>query len=61
VGDFKPHVQLVSTLCNGGLRDRHFEEFAEVVGFSIKPHERTSLQDMIDRCVLRRSQKLSPS
>jgi len=49
VGGFKPHVPLISVLCNGGLRDRHWESFAEVVGFSIKPHEKTSLTNMIER------------
>jgi dynein heavy chain len=49
VGGFKPHVPLITVLCNGGLRDRHWEQFAEVVGFSIKPHEKTSLGDMIER------------
>lgn len=49
VGGFKTHVPLVTILCNGGLRDRHWEQFAEVVGFSIKPHDKTCLNDMIDR------------
>eukprot|EP00960_Hanusia_phi_P013114 383004-Hanusia_phi.AAC.2 len=49
IGSFKPHVPLVAILCNGGLRSRHWEAFAQVVGFSIKPNERTSLQDMIDK------------
>ena len=49
VGAFKPHVPLITILCNGGLRDRHWERFAEVVGFSIKPHDKTNLAEMIDR------------
>ena len=49
VGKFKPNVPLVTILCNGGLRDRHWDAFSDIVGFSIKPHERTSLQDMVEK------------
>jgi dynein heavy chain, axonemal len=49
VGKFKTNVPLVLALCNPGLRDRHWDAFADVVGMSIKPHERTSLQDIIEK------------
>ena len=49
IGSFKPKVPLVTILCNGGLRDRHWDSFSDIVGFSIKPHERTSLQDMVEK------------
>jgi len=49
IGKFKPQVPLVTILCNKGLRDRHWDSFSDIVGFSIKPHERTSLQDMVEK------------
>eukprot|EP00961_Rhodomonas_salina_P063757 857225-Rhodomonas_salina.12 len=49
IAQFKPNVQLINILCNGGLRERHWDQFADVVGFSIKPHDRTSLADMIEK------------
>ena len=49
VADFKPHVPLIMTICNKGMRDRHWEQMAEVVGSSIRPGDKTSLTDMIDR------------
>ena len=30
VADFKPHVPLIMTLCNKGIRDRHWDQMAKV-------------------------------
>ena len=49
VGAFKPNVQLISIFCNGGLRDRHWNQMANVVGLSIKPTEKTSVADLVER------------
>ena len=49
IGNFKPNVRMVTVLCNGGLRDRHWDAFSDIVGFSIKPSEKTSLQDMLEK------------
>ena len=49
VNDFKPHVPLIMTLCNKGLRDRHWDMMADVVGASIKPGDKTCLRDVIER------------
>jgi dynein heavy chain len=49
VGNFKPHVPLVMIMCNKGLRDRHWDQIGEVVGFSVRPAEKTGLVDIIER------------
>lgn len=49
VGNFKPHVPLVMIMCNKGLRDRHWDQIGEVVGFSVRPTEKTGLVDIIER------------
>ena len=49
VNQFKPHLPLLMTLCNKGMRDRHWDQMADVVGSSIRPGEKTSLTEMIDR------------
>jgi dynein heavy chain len=49
VGNFKKNVPLVTVMCNPGLRDRHWDSFAGVVGMPIKPSDRTSLQDIVDK------------
>ena len=49
IGAFKTHVPLVTILCNPGLRDRHWEGFADLLGYSIQPHDKTTLQDMVDK------------
>jgi len=47
VAEFKPHVPLMMIFCNRGLRDRHWDQMADVVGQTIKPTDKTSLNDMI--------------
>jgi dynein heavy chain len=47
--DFKKHLDLIAVLCNKGLRDRHWDLFAETCGFPVKPGVKTSLDDMISR------------
>ena len=49
VGNFKPHVPLVMIMCNKGLRDRHWDQIGDVVGFSVRPTEKTGLVDIIER------------
>lgn len=46
---FKVHLPLVSTICNPGLRDRHWKEISTVVGFRFQPDETTSLGAVIER------------
>jgi dynein heavy chain len=49
VAAFKPHVPLVMVICNKGLRDRHWDQISDVVGFSVRPAEKTSLNDVVER------------
>ncbi|KAJ3091162.1 Dynein heavy chain 7, axonemal [Quaeritorhiza haematococci] len=46
---FKVHLPLVSTLCNPGLRERHWKEISKVVGFRFQPDENTSLTSVLER------------
>lgn len=48
VDDFKEHLPLVAALCNPGLRDRHWAQMTEEVGFELKPHEDTTLLSLIE-------------
>ena len=46
---FQVHIPLISTLCNPGLRDRHWHDISKVVGFRFQPDETTSLAAVLER------------
>ena len=46
---FQVHIPLISTLCNPGLRDRHWHDISKVVGFRFQPDESTSLSAVLER------------
>ena len=46
--DFKEHIPLIHTLCNPGLRDRHWEKVSEVVGFPLSAGPDLTLARLID-------------
>ncbi len=39
VEEFKPHVELCLALRTDGMKDRHWEQVSEKVGFEVKPYE----------------------
>lgn len=41
-------MPLVQTLFNPGLRERHWEQISEIVGFMLKPDETFSLSKLVD-------------
>ncbi|KAL7754340.1 hypothetical protein RI367_000321 [Sorochytrium milnesiophthora] len=45
---FKAHLPLISTLRNPGLKERHWENMAHIVGQSIAPDATTSLSKLIE-------------
>ncbi|KAJ3193186.1 Dynein heavy chain 7, axonemal [Irineochytrium annulatum] len=46
---FKVHLPLITTLCNPGLRERHWRDISQVVGFRFQPDETTSLSAVLER------------
>ncbi|XP_072152186.1 dynein axonemal heavy chain 3 isoform X4 [Bemisia tabaci] len=48
VEKFKQLIPVLQTVCNPGLRDRHWEQISEVAGFSICPRPESTLAEMID-------------
>jgi dynein heavy chain len=46
---FKVHLPLISTLCNPGLRERHWRDISQIVGFRFQPDESTSLTSVIEK------------
>lgn len=48
VEEFKEHLPLIHTLFNPGLRDRHWEQISEIVGYPLKPDEEMCLSKIVD-------------
>lgn len=44
---FKEQLPLIMTLCNKGMRDRHWEQVSELTGYDIKPDEETTLSQLL--------------
>ncbi|XP_012937339.1 dynein heavy chain 3, axonemal [Aplysia californica] len=45
---FKANMPILQTICNPGIRDRHWEQMSEIVGFDLRPKETTSLAEMLE-------------
>ena len=48
VDEFKEHLPLVTTLFNPGMRDRHWDQISDIIGYPFKPSDETNLQKVID-------------
>ncbi|CAB3991140.1 dynein heavy chain 3, axonemal-like, partial [Paramuricea clavata] len=48
IDKFKAHLPLLQTVCNPGIRDRHWDQMSDIVGFDIKPEADTSLCNMLE-------------
>lgn len=46
--EFKDHLPLLTTFCNPGIRDRHWEKMSEIVGFELKPGPDTPLSTIVE-------------
>ncbi|XP_076997717.1 dynein axonemal heavy chain 3 [Tamandua tetradactyla] len=45
---FKQHIPILSISCNPGMKDRHWQQISEIVGYEIKPTETTCLLNMLE-------------
>ncbi|XP_056119629.1 dynein axonemal heavy chain 3 [Rhinichthys klamathensis goyatoka] len=48
IDKFKQHLPILTTICNPGLKDRHWEMISNTVGFDVKPDEDTPLIKMVE-------------
>lgn len=46
--EFKENVPLLHALCNPGLRERHWKEISNVVGFEVRPEPSHNLQKFLE-------------
>jgi dynein heavy chain len=46
---FKVHLPLVSTLCNPGMRERHWISISKAIGSDFMPDDTTNLSSVLDR------------
>ena len=48
VEEFKGHIPLVQVMFNPGLRERHWLQMSEIIGYTIKADEDMNLAKMVD-------------
>ena len=48
IDKFKQHLPILHTICNPGIRDRHWDQMSDIMGFDIRPSEDTSLMAMLE-------------
>lgn len=48
VEEFKEYLPLVSTLFNQGMRERHWIQVSDIVGFNLRPDDDMCLSRLID-------------
>ena len=48
IDEFKNHMPLINTLGNPGMKDRHWEQVSEIIGFPIKKSADMTLEKVID-------------
>ncbi|XP_008290011.1 dynein heavy chain 3, axonemal [Stegastes partitus] len=48
IDEFKQHLPILTTICNPGIKDRHWEKISSIVGFDVKPDVNSSLLNMLD-------------
>ncbi|XP_062520442.1 dynein axonemal heavy chain 12-like [Corticium candelabrum] len=47
IKEFKAHLPVISTLCNPGIRPRHWQKMSEIIGFDMTPDMGTSLRKVL--------------
>lgn len=45
--EFQEHIPIIQNLCNPGLRDRHWDQISEIVGFPLKPDKSMTVSKLI--------------
>ncbi|XP_071775394.2 dynein axonemal heavy chain 3 [Centroberyx gerrardi] len=58
IDQFKRHLPILTTICNPGIKDRHWERISSIVGFDVKPDVDSSLLNMLDLGLSKFSDKL---
>ncbi|XP_067562534.1 dynein axonemal heavy chain 3 isoform X1 [Pseudorca crassidens] len=60
IDKFKQHIPILSISCNPGVKDRHWQQISEIVGYEVKPTETTCLSNMLEFGFGKFIEKLEP-
>ncbi|XP_065826535.1 dynein axonemal heavy chain 3-like isoform X2 [Oscarella lobularis] len=55
---FRENIPLLQVVCNPGIRDRHWKQMGETVGFELKPDPTTTLSDVLEMGLAKHLEKL---
>ncbi|XP_025972035.2 dynein axonemal heavy chain 3 [Dromaius novaehollandiae] len=57
---FKQHLPVLSIVCNRGMKERHWKQISEIVGYEITPDETTSLLNVLEFGLSKHIDELEP-
>ncbi|XP_073915702.1 dynein axonemal heavy chain 3 isoform X2 [Castor canadensis] len=60
IDKFKQNLPLLSISCNPGMKERHWQQISDIVGYEIKPTETTCLLNMLEFGLSKYLEKLEP-
>ncbi|XP_038618403.1 dynein heavy chain 3, axonemal [Tachyglossus aculeatus] len=60
IDKFKQHIPILSISCNKGMKERHWQQISELVGYEIKIDENTCLLSMLEYGLFKFIEKLEP-
>ncbi|XP_028914074.1 dynein heavy chain 3, axonemal isoform X2 [Ornithorhynchus anatinus] len=60
IDKFKQHIPILSISCNKGMKERHWQQISEIVGYEIKLDENTCLLSMLEYGLYKFIEKLEP-
>ncbi|XP_062444589.1 dynein axonemal heavy chain 3 [Rhea pennata] len=57
---FKQHLPVLSIVCNRGMKERHWKQISEIVGYEIIPDETTTLLNILEYGLSKHIDELEP-
>ncbi|XP_009876528.1 PREDICTED: dynein heavy chain 3, axonemal [Apaloderma vittatum] len=60
IDKFKHHLPVLSIACNRGMKERHWKQISEIVGWEIRPDETTTVENILEFQLIKYIEQLEP-